>query len=291
MRKSSFVKFDSSMSDGFSAKLFLVTGVVVGVLVISSIRTVPPATVAVITTFGKAGDDTLDSGLHFIFPLSSLTFFSTKTILLNQENHVPTKEGLTVELDVAVLYKIDKKHVRDIYLSLGEKYDEVVIQPELASAVRGLTSESDAKALYTEGRSEMQNRLKDQLGKSLLPRGIIVEDVLLKAVTLPELLKHSIELKAQAEQDSARMSFVLDKERQEAERKSIEAKGIADFQKIVSDGISPQLLKWKAIEATEKLAESPNSKIVVMGNTEQSLPVLLSAETNSPLPTKGRMEL
>merc|ERR1719399_443465 len=112
---------------------------------------------------------------------------------------------------------------------------------------------------------------------SLQPRGIVVEDVLLKAVRLPELLAHAIELKAQAEQESARMEFVLTKERQEAERKSVEAGGIASFQRIVSEGISPALLQWKGIEATEKLASSANAKMVIMGNGKDSLPVLLGA--------------
>merc|ERR1719482_292700 len=118
----------------------------------------------------------------------------------------------------------------------------------------------------------------------LAPRGLIVEDVLLKAVRLPSLLTHAIELKAQAEQDSARMEFVLTKERQEAERKSVEAKGIAAFQRIVSEGISPALLQWKGIEATEKLAGSTNSKMVIMGNGKDSLPVLLGATGDASAP-------
>merc|ERR1711998_619952 len=109
-------------------------------------------------------------------------------------------------------------------------------------------------------------------------RGIIVEDVLLKAVKLPDAVSRAIELKAQAEQDAQRMEFVLQKEQQEAERKKIEAQGIADFQKIVSDDISPNLLKLKGIEATEKLAKSPNSKIVIMGNSKDSLPVILGQD-------------
>jgi|EP00802_Teleaulax_amphioxeia_P018430 regulator of protease activity HflC (stomatin/prohibitin superfamily) len=124
----------------------------------------------------------------------------------------------------------------------------------------------------------MQKKLKDELSGVLSARGIVLEAVLLKAVTLPSLLSHSIELKAQAEQESARMEFVLTKEQQEANRKSIEAKGIADFQRIVSDGISPALLQWKGIEATEKLAAAPNSKIVFVGNSQQALPVMLSGD-------------
>jgi len=128
----------------------------------------------------------------------------------------------------------------------------------------------------------MQKRLKAELIGALQPRGIVVEDVLLKAVRLPDLLAHAIELKAQAEQDSARMEFVLTKERQEAERKSVEARGIASFQRIVSEGISPALLQWKGIEATEKLASSANSKMVIMGNGKDSLPVLLGAGDSAP---------
>merc|ERR1712028_124778 len=126
-----------------------------------------------------------------------------------------------------------------------------------------------------------------ELDSKLRPRGIILEDVLLKGIKLPKQLINAIELKAQAEQESARMEFVLTKEKQEADRKKIEAEGISSFQRIVSEGISTQLLQWKGIEATEKLAMSDNSKIVVMGNTKNSLPVLLSAAggTDAAKPT------
>merc|ERR1711904_402466 len=148
----------------------------------------------------------------------------------------------------------------------------------MGSAVRGLTSEASAKALYTSGRLEIREKLMSELTEKLNPRGIVLEDVLLKGIKLPKQLTDAIELKARAEQESARMEFVLSKEKQEAERKKVEASGVAAFQKIVSEGISSQLLQWKGIEATEKLASSTNAKIVVMGNSKESLPVILSAE-------------
>merc|ERR550514_1767428 len=194
-------------------------------LALSSVRVVAPAHVGVVSTFGRVAPGVLDSGLHVVNPFAEVLTFSTKTQLLEQQNHVPTKEGLTVDLDTAVLFRADASSVRSIYLGLGANYVDVLVQPELSSAVRGLTSEADAKALYTSGRLEMQKKLKAELTSALHPRGLIVEDVLLKAVRLPELLTPSIERKAQAEQDSARMEFVLAKERQEAERKSVEAKG------------------------------------------------------------------
>jgi regulator of protease activity HflC (stomatin/prohibitin superfamily) len=104
---------------------------------------------------------------------------------------------------------------------------------------------------------------------------VIVENVLLRDVQLPAMLKGSIEAKQQAEQDALRMSFILQKEKQEAERKRIEAQGIADFQKIVAAGISTQLLEWKGIEATEKLAASSNAKVVIIGNPKNGLPLVL----------------
>lgn len=127
----------------------------------------------------------------------------------------------------------------------------------------------------------MQTTLKKELKEKLTPRGIIIEDVLLKDIKLPAELTKAIELKAQAEQEAIRMEFVLQKEKQEAERKAIEAQGIASFQKIVSEGISAQLLQWKGIEATEKFADSTNTKIIVIGNDSGSLPVLLSSNSDS----------
>merc|ERR1712188_70132 len=246
-------------------------------LCVTSMRTIPPAHVGITVVLGHVGTNVLDSGLHFVNPLASIVPFNLKTQLLYSENIVPTKEGLNVELDVSMLYHIRPDKARDVYLQLGESYESILILPELQSAVRGLTSEVSAKALYTAGRTEIHDKLLKELHDKLEPRGIQLEDVLLKGIKLPKQLTDAIELKAQAEQESARMEFVLSKERQEADRKKVEAEGISAFQHIVSEGISEQLLQWKGIEATEKLAESPNAKIVVMGNTKSSLPVLLSA--------------
>ena len=138
--------------------------------------------------------------------------------------------------------------------------------------------ESDAKALYSSGRHQIQDAVREELDKTLGAQGIIIESVMLKDLELPESLSKAIELKAQAEQESARMEFVLAKERQEAERKAIEAKGIADFQKIVSEGISEQTLMWKGIAATEKLVESQNAKIIIIGNRKGDLPVIFNGD-------------
>lgn len=248
-----------------------------GLLATTSFQVVDTGEIGILNQFGSLSQ--LDPGLHIVPPIvSKVTFLSTKTTLLEQSNFVPTKEGLTVELDTAVLFRLSPDDGLALYGSVGKEYVDKLLTPEASSAVRGLTSESEAKALYTSGRSGIQNRLKDELTSSLAPRGIVIEDVLLKAVQLPDDLSKSIEEKARAEQDSARMEFVLQKEHQEAERKAIEAQGIADFQRIVSKGITPSLLQWKGIEATEKFAKSDNSKVVIMGNSKDSLPVILGGD-------------
>merc|ERR1711972_296017 len=147
---------------------------------------------------------------------------------------------------------------------------------QLASAVRGVTGSVAAEALYNSTREKLQVELTKQMNNTLKPHGIMVETILLKDIELPALLKKAIETKTAAQQEAERMRFVIQKEKQEAERKRIEAVGIKDFQNIVSEGISDKLLQWKGIEATEKLVNAKNSKLVIMGNAKSSLPVLMS---------------
>lgn len=188
---------------------------------------------------------------------------------------MPSKEGLTLSLDTSLLFRLDKGKAAQVLQTIGVDYAERIVEPELRSAIRGATAAHSANDLYTNGREIVQQQIESDLRAQLTPRGVIVEAVLLRDVQLPALLKASIEAKQQAEQDALRMSFVLQKEKQEADRKSIEAKGISDFQKIVAQGISTQLLEWKGIEATEKLATSSNTKVVIIGNSKNGLPLVL----------------
>ena len=138
-----------------------------------------------------------------------------------------------------------------------------------------MTARYEAKALYTASREKLAGEILEELGKLVGPRGITVEQAPLRQIKLPDRLTKSIEEKLQAEQESQRMAFVLQKEEKEADRKRIEARGIADFQDIVSKGISDQLLQWKGIEATEKLANSSNTKVIVIGSGKNGLPLIL----------------
>jgi prohibitin 1 len=255
--------------------LRIVIAVVVFILLMASTTSIPTGHVGVLTLFGKVTGDVLTEGIHLINPLKSVTKMSVQTQSRKESANVPSKEGLILSLDTSLLFKLDKDKAAQVLQGIGEDYAEKVVEPELRSAIRGVTADHSSNDLYTNGRELIQEQIKKDLSAKLAPQGVIVADVLLRDVQLPALLKASIEAKQQAEQEALRMSFILQKEKQEAERKSIEAKGIADFQKIVAQGISPQLLEWKGIEATEKLASSSNTKVVVIGNSKNGLPLVL----------------
>ena len=188
---------------------------------------------------------------------------------------VPSKEGLTVGLEVSALYHLDGAAAPSVYRTLGEGYAKVIILPQLRSVIRGATVQHEAKDLYTSGREVIAQQIQDELAKTLVQRGVVLEKVLLRKIVLPKMVEDAINSKLAAEQDAERMRFVLQKERQEAERKRVEATGIADFQRTVSHGISEPLLKWKAIEVAHELSKSPNAKLIILGD-KSGLPIILS---------------
>jgi regulator of protease activity HflC (stomatin/prohibitin superfamily) len=253
---------------------------VVGLLVaaFNFFNVVPAGTVGVVDFLGNVSDNTLKSGVNLVNPIATVQKFSIKTQEFKETMNVPSKEGLTVQLEISLLFKLNPEIANEIYKTVGPAYDEVILKPQFRSVVRGVTARYEAKALYTASREKLAGEIMNELSKLVGPRGILIEAAAMRQIILPGGLTQSIEEKLQAEQESQRMAFVLKKEEQEAERKRIEAKGIRDFQAIVSEGINNQLLKWKGIEATEKLANSPNSKIVVIGSGKDGLPIILGGE-------------
>ena len=165
-----------------------------------------------------------------------------------------------------------------MYKSVGENYAEVILEPQFRSVARGVTALYEAKALYTSEREMLAQTILVDLEKIVESRGVTVESTPLRRIGLPAGLSAAIEEKLRMEQESQRMQFVLTKEKQEAERKRIEAQGISDFQAIVTRGISDQLLRWKGIEATEKLSTSQNAKIVIIGAGKDGLPLILDTK-------------
>jgi prohibitin 1 len=261
---------------GAGALVLLTVG---AILVFASVARVPAGHVGVLTLFGKVQTDQyLAEGIHFVNPFKENTVMSVRTQELKESATVPSSEGLVMALDTSLLYKVRPDRAAQLYQSVGPNYVEVVIEPTLRSAIREATASHSANALYTGEREKVSQEIYAALARELSRRGIEVESVFLRDIQLPAALKASIELKQQAEQESLAMSFKLQKERQEADRKRIEAEGIRDFQKTVSQGLSPELLTWKGIEATEKLADSKNSKIVIIGNTKNGLPLVLTPQ-------------
>ena len=255
--------------------LRIIGAIAVLILLWSSITSVPTGNVGVLTLFGRVTGDVLSEGIHMINPLKSVQKMSIQTQSVKESANTPSNEGLMLALDTSLLFHLDRGKAAEVYQKVGENYAEKIVEPRLRAAIRAATSAHSANALYTNARELVQQQIQEELTAQLGPNGVVIEAVLLRDVQLPPMLKSSIEAKQQAEQDALRMNFILQKEKQEAERKRIEAQGIADFQKIVAQGISAQLLEWKGIEATEKLALSNNSKVVVIGNPKNGLPLVL----------------
>jgi regulator of protease activity HflC (stomatin/prohibitin superfamily) len=249
--------------------------ILLGVLLVASLAYVPAGNVGVLTLFGRVTDEVLPEGTHIVSPLKRNVIMSVRTQELQEQASVPSQEGLLVTLDTSLLFRLNPEQANQAYRTIGPDYVNVVVVPNLRSAIRSITAANSANALYTGQREVVAQRIAEELKRELESRGVIIESVLLRDVQLPQMLRQAIEAKQQAEQEALRMSFILEREKQEAERKRIEASGISDFQRIVAQGISQQLLTWKGIEATEKLAASSNAKVVVIGSGNSGLPLIL----------------
>jgi regulator of protease activity HflC (stomatin/prohibitin superfamily) len=260
-----------------SETTFAMAGFIVALLIalLQCFTMIPAGHTGVIDFLGYVSDNTLKPGVSLVNPMANVEKMSIKTQELKEMMNVPSKEGLSVELEISLLFKLNSEKANDIYKTVGPNYVDIILVPQFRSVVRGVTARYEAKALYTASREKLAGEIVDELTNLVDPRGITIEQAPLRQIILPPRLTQSIEEKLQAEQESQRMAFILKKEEQEADRKRIEAKGIADFQEIVSKGISEQLLKWKGIEATEKLAGSQNSKVVIIGSGKDGLPIIL----------------
>jgi prohibitin 1 len=260
----------------FATAAFGFAGLGVFVLwLLLGISIVPAGHVGVQDMFGEVSDNTLKPGVHWVSPFYSVEKMSFKTQEIKESMNVLSKEGLNVTLEVSLLYHLDPEIAHEIYKTVGPEYVSIIVTPQFRSTVRSVTARFEAKALYSYGRDSLAILMETELAKLIAPRGVIVETTPLRDLDLPSQLTKAIETKLRIEQEAEQMEFTLQKETKEAERKRIEARGIADFQTIVSKGISAQLLKWKGIEATTELAKSPNTKIVVIGAGKDGLPLIL----------------
>jgi regulator of protease activity HflC (stomatin/prohibitin superfamily) len=271
--------FKKGLKDFTFIKIIIILFFLLIILLIGSpITIVPAGHIGVKDFFGIVSKNGLAAGIHFVIPFTKVIKISVRTEEMLEMAEVPSKEGLIMNLDVSILFHLKEEFAPEMYKKVGKNYQKIVVEPQFRSAIREITASYEAKALYSAERDKVAKEIFELVKKLTEERGIVVEQVLLRKIGLPTIVANAIQEKLRREQEAEQMKFILQKEQQEAERKRIEAQGIADFQKIVSQGISPQLLEWKGIEATEKLANSPNSKIVIIGNPKTGLPVILSTE-------------
>ncbi|MBD2751840.1 prohibitin family protein [Spirosoma validum] len=267
---------------------------VIGIILIllggltASVRQIDAGQVGVISLFGNVSDRALNSGLNLVNPLANVTEFDVKTqnyTMSASHNEgqkegddairVLTADGLEVVIDLTVLYRVVPADAPRIYREIGPDYMDKIVRPITRTRIRDNAVYYDAIALYSTRRDEFQGRIYKTIESDFKKRGLLLEQLLIRNIDLPASVKKTIESKINAEQDAQKMQFVLQKERQEAERKRVEAQGIADYQKILSTGLSDKQLQYEQIKAQRELAASPNAKIVIMGS-RGNVPLILN---------------
>jgi len=276
-------------------------GAAVVLLVLSVFTIVPAGHVGVPVVFGSVQFRSVPEGLHVVNPFADVVKLSVRTetytmVATVDEGQVRGDDSIyalsadqvQMALDVAVAYKLVDRDAPWVYRNLSRQYVESIVRPAARTAVPEATAGFIFQEATSSRREELAERMRERLTqriRALLSQygdfkgtGVLIQQVFLRKIELPVDLKRAIEDKMRAEQEALRMRFVLDRERQEAERKRIEARGIADFQAIVTNGISDKLLSWKGIEATELLAKSPNAKVVIVGAGKGGLPVILNTQ-------------
>ncbi len=245
--------------------------------------------VGVKSLFGKVQNDVLSSGLHFVNPFVEVKQLDIKTQNYTMSGQldegvqsaddairVLTSDGLEVTIDLTVLYKLLSSEAPRLLRETGDDYTDKIVRPVTRTKIRDNSVYYEAIALYSTKRDEFQQRIFTSIENDFKKRGLILEQLLVRNITLPQSVKATIEQKINAEQDAQKMQFVLLKEKQEAERKRVEAQGIADYQRIINIGLTDQQLQYEQIKAYLELAKSANSKVIIMG--KGNAPIILDAK-------------
>ena len=274
---------------------FTNTGRVIGAgfiilgIVLSSVVQINPGEIGIKILFGNIQQDVLGSGLHFVNPLLDIQKIDVKTQNytmsgINDEGNkagddairVLTSDGLEVTIDLTVLYRVVAADAPKLLRETGSDFKDKIVRPITRTKIRDNAVYYQAVDLFGNKRDEFQQRIYRSIENDFKSRGLMLEQLLVRNITLPNSVKASIESKINAEQDAKKMEFVLQKERQEAERKRVEAQGISDYQRIINTGLTSQQLQYEQIKAMKELSLSANAKVIVMGKGNS--PIILDAK-------------
>jgi len=255
-------------------KIFCGIGTII--ILFCCIYTIPAGHVGVYDLFGRVKVQEINPGIHFKNPFAHVQKISVMTqeytmSIVSDEGlkqgtdsiSALTKEGLTVDLDVTVLFRLNSIEASELYQNVGLNYIGVLVRPKVRESIRAITARYDAKKIYSEDREALQIEIQEAISQDLESKGIIIEKVLLRNVQLPEKVRTAIENKLQAEQEAEQMKFVLQKEEQEADRKRVEAEGISYANEIISGSLTEEYLKWYWID---NLNEHQDTIYVPIGN-------------------------
>lgn len=270
-------------------RIFSIVLMVIG-LITSAVKQIDAGFVGVKSLFGKVQPDILPSGLNFVNPVMDVRSLDIRTqnyTMSGQHDEgaktgddairVLTADGLEVTIDLSVLYRVIPEEAPRLIREIGVNYEDKIVRPITRTRIRDNAVYYDAVSLYSTKRDEFQDRIFKSIDQDFKKRGLFLENLLVRNITLPGSVKAVIEQKINAEQDAQKMQFVLLKEKQEAERKRVEAQGIADYQRIVSESLSERQLQYEQIKAMRELAGSANSKIIVMPS-KGSVPIILDGK-------------
>jgi len=238
--------------------------------------TIHPGEVGVKSTFGKLADEARGPGLAVYGPIGTRYIrVPTRTTNVEVQLSLPSKEGLNVKARVSILYRVDPDQAPLLVERVGEDFEQELVLPVFRSAAADVSARYAAKDMHSGARAGIEEAVRQRMEEVLAKRGVVVEAVLLKSIQLPDGLYAAVEDKLSAEQQAQRMEYVLERERQEAERRRIEAEGIRDAQRILEEGLTPSVLAWRSLEAFETLSTSENAKVIV---TDGKAPLLIEPE-------------
>jgi regulator of protease activity HflC (stomatin/prohibitin superfamily) len=262
--------------------------IVIGVMN-ACIKQIDAGDVGVKVLFGSVQADVLNSGLHFVNPLLDVKKIDVKTQNYTMSGvhdegnktgddaiRVLASDGLEVTIDLTVLYRVIANDAPKLLRETGDDYRDKIVRPITRTKIRDNAVYYQAVELFSTKRDEFQQRIYKTIEDDFKKRGLLLEQLLVRNITLPNSVKASIESKINAEQDAKKMEFVLQKEKQEAERKRVEAQGIADYQKIINTGLTDQQLQYEQIKAMKELSLSANAKVIVMG--KGSAPIIIDGK-------------